>query len=292
MIRSVDLARLFAALILAATASACAQETIVHQITENEAIRVLNLLSKEGVEASKVKDTESRELAFNIVVAKEDEQRANDILVRHNLPEPKRESTADLFREGGMIPTSEQERAKREVGVAGDIMNSLRRVPRVVDASALVSIPEDNPLRDVNEAKPKPKASVIVAYLPDEKNLPPIAVEDVQRFVQAALPELRSTEVSVQMIPMGKLMNGAMAAGEPLDGGAPPAAMLANACEKARVIGIDVCSDHRKKLLNSLLGVVVVALVLSTMSVVAVLRALRYRKDLTRLTAQVAQLKR
>lgn len=268
--------------------SGCAKEVVVHEQTEADANRILYLLSLEGIDALKIKDAESREVRFNIQVAKEDEVRTLGVLHKHNLPEEKKDGTSELFKEGGLIPTSAAERAKREVGVAGDIVNSLRSIPRIVSASALVSIPEDNPLRDVNEAKPKPKASVLVSYLPDEKNNPPLGVEDVQRFIQASLPELRSSEVSVQLIATGERMaaSAASAAGD-----AAGAVLSANACEKVRVIGIDVCNGHQGRLRNSLIGVVVVAGLLAGMVVLSVLRALRYRKDLTRLTAQVAQLK-
>lgn len=279
--------RLALAIIPVLALSGCAKEIVVHEQTEADANRILYLLSVEGIDALKIKDAESREVRFNIQVAKEDEVRTLGVLHKHNLPEEKKDGTSELFKEGGLIPTSAAERAKREVGVAGDIVNSLRSIPRIVSASALVSIPEDNPLRDVNEAKPKPKASVLVSYLPDEKNNPPLGVEDVQRFIQASLPELRSSEVSVQLIATGERMASAASAA----GDAAGAVLGANACEKVRVIGIDVCNGHQGRLRNSLIGVVVVAGLLAGMVVLSVLRALRYRKDLTRLTAQVAQLK-
>ena len=283
-------------LVLVGLASACAQETIAHQQNERSANRIIVLLSQSGIDSEKVRDLDSREIAFNITVPVEFKGSALEILERYNLPETRRDGTGDIFKEGGMIPTNTQERAKREVGVAGDIMNALRRVPRVVEASALVSIPEDNPLRDVNEAKPKPKASVIISYLPDGDNRPPLGVEDVQRFVQASLPELKTVEVSVQMIPsrrgaaMGSITNGSPTAGT-VDGGTPAVAM-ANGCERERVMGIDVCAEHKKRLINSIIIVIALAGALSGMAVVAVFRALRYRKDLTRLTAQVQQLRK
>jgi type III secretory pathway lipoprotein EscJ len=169
--------------------------------------------------------------------------------------------------------------------VSGDIINGLRRIEGVVEVSALVSIPQDNPLRDVNEAKPRPKASVIVTYLPSRDNAPPVNVANIQSFVQAALPELKSTEVSVQMIPVSGA-NASSAAG----GGA--AGAVVNGCENQKVIGIDVCSHHRNKLINAMFVVVTMAALLAGLVILSVLRALRYRKDLTRLTAQVAQIRK
>ena len=173
-------------------------------------------------------------------------------------------------------------------------MNALRKVPRVIDVQAAVSIPEDNPLRDVNEARPRPKASVIVIYDPDESDAPPMKSNEFQQFVQAKLPELRSSEVSVQLVrsPSAiKRANGAAAAG------GDPSVLgqvfdSTRACEKESVIGIVVCKGNRKKVINIVLGAVIVAGLLAGLAVVAVLRAMRYRKDLTRLTAQFQQVRK
>jgi len=272
--------------------TACAQEIVAHLQEERDANRMLVLLGRDGVEAEKMRDEKSRELRFNVLVAKADKQSALTVLERYNLPDQKKDGTSEMFKEGGMIPTATQERAKREVGVKGDIENGLMKLDRVIEVGALVSIPEDDPLRDVNEARPKPKASVLVTYLPDADNRPPITVEDVQRFVQASLPELKSTEVAVQLIPQrgGK---GLMAtSGASADPSAPAAAIPTNGCEREMVVGIDLCVGQKKKLINGIIVFTVIASVLSVMAVVAVLRALRYRKDLTRLTQQVAQIRR
>ena len=271
-------------IVLFAVFAGCAQETVAHQQVERNANRILVLLGNAGITAEKLKDEDSRDLKFNVVVPRDESQTALSILERYNLPEAPLEGTSAMFKEGGMIPTNTQERAKREVGVSGDIVNGLRRIDRVVDVSALVSIPEDNPLRDVNEAKPKPKASVIISYLPDSDNSPPVTVANIQSFVQAALPEMKSAEVSVQMIPVTP--TGAVA------GASGTAAGVINGCENQKVIGIDVCSHHRNKLINAMFVVITMAALLAGLVILSVLKAMRYRKDLTRLTAQVAQIRK
>ena len=272
-------------IVFLALLAGCAQETIAHQQVERNANRILVLLGQVGITAEKTRDEDSRDLRFNVTVPKAEAQPSLAILERFNLPETVLEGTSAMFKDGGMIPTNTQERAKREVGVSGDIINGLRRIEGVVEVSALVSIPQDNPLRDVNEAKPRPKASVIVTYLPSRDNAPPVNVANIQSFVQAALPELKSTEVSVQMIPVSGA-NAPSAAG----GGA--AGAVVNGCENQKVIGIDVCSHHRNKLINAMFVVVTMAALLAGLVILSVLRALRYRKDLTRLTAQVAQIRK
>ncbi|MBK8012753.1 MAG: hypothetical protein IPK13_15485 [Deltaproteobacteria bacterium] len=272
----------------------CAEEIVAHQQVEREANRIVFLLRTEGgiAEANKVRDLEARELRFNVVVPADRSGDALRLLEAKNLPEERMADTQRVFEEGSMIPTNQQERAKREVGVQGDIVNELRKVPRVVEVSAVVSIPEDDPLRDINEARPRPEAAIIVQYQPDKSGKPPLSVEELQAFVQARLPEMRGNEVSVLLVPTQEAIadgqGGAARAG--LGAGGP----LLNpdrACEKSRVIGIEVCEGNGRKVLNVIVGAVIVAGILAAMAIFAVLRAMRYRKDLTRLTAQFERVK-
>lgn len=267
-------------------ASACAQESIAHQQTERDANLIVRILLDNGIEATKLKDEESRELAFNILVPEPEKHRALSILHEHNLPKEMATETKDLL-EGGMIPTPEQQLMKRTVALRGDIINALRDLPRVVDVKVVASIPRENPLRDPNEEPPRPKVSVIIVYQPDDAGAPPLTQEDVQRFAFAAVPEIKSAEVSVMLTPNtpaatnGKSGNGS---GKSM---APPNPRTF--CKKESVIGMTVCEGNKKKVVNLLLGAIIVAGVLAGMAVIAVLRAMRYRKDLTRLTAQFQQ---
>lgn len=273
----------------------CAEETIAHLQKERQANRILVLLERSGIEATKIQDAKSRDLRFNIMVAANDGPTALSILEKYNLPETTRDGTAESFGAGGMIPTAEQERAKRIVGVEGDIVNSLRKVPRVVSVEAAVSIPEDDPLRPETVERPRPKASVIVVYIRDGSGAPPVSAEEVQRHVQAKLPEMKSSEVNVLLLPSDE----GMAQASPIDGEDGGMAMAASAIdpevgcvERERVLGIDVCKGERTKVFNWIIGAVVLSGVMAVLAVVSVLRAFRYRRDLTRLTAQFQQVGR
>jgi type III secretion system YscJ/HrcJ family lipoprotein len=275
-------------LLLFVFGAACAKETIAHEQVEVDANLILVLLNREGgIEADKVKDEDSRELRFNVMVQKSQSVQALAVLHKYNLPKTPAADSEAMFREGGMIPTPEQQRAKREVGIRGDIINSLRSVPRIVDVKAVVTLPEDNPLRDVNEAKPKPKASVILLYLEDADGKPPLTVEDVQRYVQASLPELKSVEVSVNMFPADNPAAKGAAGGA----GVPMIDPMKGCMEKDIIIGIEVCAGSKRRVINLMFGSAGIAVVLSGFVIFAVLRAMRYRKDLTRLTAQFQNVK-
>jgi type III secretion system YscJ/HrcJ family lipoprotein len=289
------LKRWVSALLIGVICSGCAKETIAHLQEERAANRIKVLLLEQGIPVEKIRDEKSRELRFNVVVSEPNAGVALSILEKHNLPVTSAMGTAAIFQEGGIIPTNTQERAKREAGVEGDIENKLRGIPRVIYVAADVSIPEDNPLRDVNEAKPRPKAAVILGFQPDGDNRPPITSEDIQRYVQASLPELKSAEVSVLMTPWKptERIGGLNAVAAANDGGQVAAVSMGdNACKKARVLGIDVCAAAKKSLITGIIIAIATAGLLSGMAVIAVLRAMRYRKDLHTLTAQVAQLRR
>ena len=285
MVRTLAVVRPFAVskLCVLVLLSGCAQEIIAHQQEERDANHILVLLREAGLEPRKEQDTASRELRFNVLVPPGEAGQALGILESHNLPKTARADTERMFSEGGMIPTTEQERAKRVVGVEGDIVNALRELPRVVSVQAAVSIPEIDPLRDINEEAPKPKASVIVVYRPNSTNAPPLTPEDVQKFVQAKLPELRSAGVSVLLIPSIQTDRGPGVNGV---AGSPPIDPSRGCIDKERVLSIDVCRGNRHKIIRLVLVAGIVAALLAALSVVAVLRAMRYRKDLTRLTAQ------
>lgn len=271
-------------LALALTGTACAQETIAHQQPERDANKIQRILKDRGIDATKIRDEESRELAFNILVAGDEVHTALQILSEFNLPDTRATESADLL-EGGMIPTPEQQLLKKQVAIRGDIINALRDLPRVVDVKVVVSIPVDNPLRDPTAEPPRPKVSVIVVYQPDKAGAPPFTQEDVQRFAYAAVPDIKSAEVSVMLTPqsVGEAL--------PMDSKKGPQAVVnpQTHCKKESVIGITLCEGNKKKVINLLLGAIVVAGILAGMAVIAVLRAMRYRKDLTRLTAQFQQ---
>lgn len=271
--------------------AACAQETIAHKQNERNANKIVGLLMGSGIAAEKVKDEESRELAFNITVAAEDKLPALRLLEDHNLPETPKDDTAKMVADSGMIPTSEQERSKREVGIMGDLSNALRKIPDVTDAQVSVTLPEDNPLRDINEEPPRPKAAVILQYrVNGNGGAPPITAEDVQKFVQARLPKIKSNEVHVTMIP-NKVLAGGTGHG-PGKTAAPIIDPGIGCQKKERVLNIDVCEGNKRKVVNIIIGAVIVAGLLAGMAVIAVLRAMRYRKDLTRLTAQFERVRK
>lgn len=80
--------------------------------------------------------------------------------------------------------------------LGGEVSNALNQIDGVLEARAIVMIPENNDLTQP-ENKPMPSASVFIKFRPNTKNQPPIAREDVQKFVSTAVPELKPDAVTV-----------------------------------------------------------------------------------------------
>ena len=72
-----------------------------------------------------------------------------------------------------MVPTATQERASFLCALGGDVANALNRVDGVLDARAVVMIPEANDLAS-EDKKPLPTASIFIKYRPTAEGRPPL----------------------------------------------------------------------------------------------------------------------
>ncbi|MBI3180190.1 MAG: hypothetical protein HYZ27_11040 [Deltaproteobacteria bacterium] len=122
---------------------------------------------------------------------------------------------------------------------------------------------------------------MIIVYKPVGDNEVPIPVDAVQNFVQSSLPALKRTDVTVHMMPKLNGRRGSLKAD-----GTPGTMVPGTGCEPTGFIGVEVCVTSKGKLRNLIFGSVVFSFLIAGLAVVMTLRAMRYRKDLTRLTAQ------
>jgi type III secretion system YscJ/HrcJ family lipoprotein len=260
-------------ILLALFAAGCKYKTIAHNQDERAANRISRVLYAEGaIVTDKVQVERSNPPTFNVVAAANDMQRALEILERLNLPAEKRPDTCSLLADASLVPTPEQSRAKRICGISGDISNKLLRLDRIIDASVLVSVPEDSPLADPTEPRQRPSVSIIAGYLADASGEPPIAEEDIVRFAAAAVPGLAIKDISVKLVPA------------PV---APSDTLAANTCIKTELAGSLICAQHRNRIAGVFLIGAAISGIFAALAVFAALRALQYRRDLTRLTAQL-----
>lgn len=263
------------ALFSLALISGCARETVAHGQDERSANRIVGLLyAAAAINADAIIREKSNPPAFDVSVSQSDHQRALAVLKKFNLPAEKHDDTcALLIRSTELIPTPERQLSKMTCGISGDITNKLRAIDGVVDASVLLSIPAKSFELDPTIERPRPRVAVIVTYLPNAGNKSPISRDEVTSFAAAAVPELQRKDVDVTMI-------------EATDEWAH--LPMAGTCVKTEIFGVAICAEDRSRLASLVLTAICVSGVFAALMLFAVLRALRYRKELTRLTSAAA----
>ncbi|AKF80750.1 type III secretion protein J [Myxococcus fulvus] len=170
-----------------------------HDLSEADANEIYVLLSKNGINAKKEKEEGGNEVRFMITVPKTDAAEAAELLKLNSLPRPV-EKGLSHFAKGSMVPTATEERAMLLKAMGGEVSNALNQIDGVLEARAIVSVPENNDLTQP-ENKPMPSASVFIKFRPGAEGKPPIDVSAVKSFVATAVPEMKPDAVTVLMTP-------------------------------------------------------------------------------------------
>lgn len=187
--------RSLALALLVFSVSACGEDEIVHELSEREANAILVVLDSRDISARKEKE-EGRVVTWKIVVPSKSGSDARKLLVDFDLPKPKSNRMADVFAEGGMIPTQSEEKAKMLVSIQGEVEQKLRLIPGVLDVHAQVVIPDKEAVRDIKKEPPGPMASVVIVYQPIDGKMP-FLTEDVQKAVAASVEGMKYDDVTV-----------------------------------------------------------------------------------------------
>lgn len=182
------------AVLLALVVGTGCKFNLQQDLTEQEANEIYVLLKKNGIDPAKQKQPGDKPL-YEIIVPANDAARAAELLRLNSLPRAV-EKGLSHFDKGSMVPTATEERAMLLKALSGEVSNALNKVDGVLEARAIVMIPETNDLTQP-ENKPLPSASVFVKYRPGPKGEPPLKREEVQQFVATSVPELRPESVTV-----------------------------------------------------------------------------------------------
>jgi type III secretion protein J len=179
--------------------SGCSVE-LQHDLAEDDANEIYVLLTNHGVNATKVKE-EGDEPRYVISVPKPDVTYSATLLKDASLPRPRADGLAVFKKMKGMIPTQTEERAMFVEALGGEVSNTLNRIPGVLEAKAIVMIPENNDLAQPDK-KPLPSASVLIKWTVEEKgkDTPPITAAEVREFTAMAVPELKKENVQVLFV--------------------------------------------------------------------------------------------
>jgi len=173
----------------------CSEVPIYQDLTENEANEILVTLQDRGIVAEKKLSEKSQQVTWTVQVSKKDAAPARKILVENNLPH-KRQTGSEICGKEVMIPTPEQEKCKRIFVKKGDIINSLERIPGVIDADLVLNIPDVNEFAAESQPSKRPSASVAIRVRKTPEGLD-LTEPKLQRFVSNAVENMDPRDVSV-----------------------------------------------------------------------------------------------
>jgi len=168
-----------------------------HQLTEMDADKILVLLDKNGIIASKEQQVEGQDVTWTLMVAQSDVSRARRLLVENNLPQRLELGLSGVYSEKGLIPTPEEQRARFLLALKGEIINALRKIPGIHEVGVVLNIPRERDIGMGDSELARPSASVVLRVGGPETLHAGLTEEKIRRFVANAIPELEPNNVIV-----------------------------------------------------------------------------------------------
>jgi type III secretion protein J len=182
----------------AVLATACATD-IAHDVSEEQANRIVVTLHEHAIGAAKegLGGTGPDGAGFVVQVAPDDVARALTVLRAADLPRKTEPGLAEVFGEGGLVPTATEERARYAAALSGELSRSLEEIDGVVDARVHIAIPNAQNYA-LDDEPPRPRGSVLIKHRPGE---PPARAKAIQELVAGAVERMRGEDVAVVQVP-------------------------------------------------------------------------------------------
>jgi type III secretion protein J len=263
-------------LLLILTLTACGQENLYQDLTERDANEMLVVLYQHGVDASKIRDQKAQDVSYRIAVSKEKVQESQKILVDNNLPRRTQLGFSGICKEKGLIPTPEEEKCRKLLALKGEIINSLERVPGVIEADVVLNIPEVSEFNTESQVGKKPTASAVLKVRKDDAGYE-VTEARMQRFISNSVENLDPRDVSViisYVIPPQKVLEGGPAAVVAAQGEVPAGVKLAS------IAGLSLEEDSVQKFKIYAIGMLVILIGVSAALIVNVFKLTRLRQEL------------
>ncbi|MBL7685118.1 MAG: hypothetical protein JNK65_03670 [Deltaproteobacteria bacterium] len=179
------------------TVVACNEMPIYHDLTESDANEILVALHDRGIEASKIKEEKSQQVSWSIVVSQKDSTLAQKVLIENKLPKQKQLGFSGICKEKGLIPTPEEEKCRKILALKGEIINSLEKIPGVIDADVVLNIPEISEFATESQPTKKPTASAVIRLRKSALESSDLNEAKLQRFISNTVENLDPRDVSV-----------------------------------------------------------------------------------------------
>jgi len=271
--------------------SSCGRIELYQNLSEEEANEILVLLSENGIRPTKKKVVVQNETSYAIEVREADMVKARSLLVQHNLPRRKELGLTGVYKEKGLIPTPDEQKARFLLALKGEIINSLRRIPQVIDADVVLNVPARNEFAGPEEQKlQRPTASVVVKIKPETVGTDSVTEPRIQQFVANAVEGMNPRDVTVIIsylqTPDQPLKPGDVKTLPTRAPGLPPPAAVQSGKAPAvahEVMGLKVDEESKGRLKAYMLVFFVLLIVLSSALIIMIVQGSRMRRTLAAL---------
>ncbi len=283
-------------LLLFVTVVGCSGVELYQNLSEEDANEILVLLAENGVKATKKKTISQNEASYSIEVSDGEMVRARSLLVKHNLPRRKELGLTGVYKEKGLIPTPDEQKARYILALKGEIINSLERIPHIIDADVVLNVPQKDEFASAEAQKrQRPTASIVLRVKSVAHGEDILPEPKIQQFVANAVEGLNPRDVSVIVSYISIDGGGRSGPSEiPFAGsfgrekirapGLPPKGLKTPKPEtKDELIGLNLDAESKKRLKLYLLSFFLILVVLSVSLIIVIIQGSRMRRTLNAL---------
>jgi type III secretion system YscJ/HrcJ family lipoprotein len=273
---------------MASMITACNRIELYGNLGEEDANEILVLLQDTDVRAQKKKDVRQNEVFYSIIVSSDDVSKARTLLVQHNLPRRKQLGLTGVYKEKGLIPTPDEQKARFLLAIKGEIINSLSRIPDIIDSDVVLNVPSVDEFADPETRKMKrPTASVVIKAKQAAVVNQTVTEAKVQQFVANAVESLNPRDVTVIIsylpTPKPSVRPGDVVSLPKPTPSTVPGVSAPIPDTSHTLIGLALDADSKARLKVYLLVFFVILMVLSAALILAILQGIRMRRKVQEL---------
>lgn len=181
--------------------SACHEQPLLHNLTEQQANDVVAVLQAHDVSVTK---EDQGKTGFAVDVGQTDFPAAVDLLHKYNLPPSPRVEIDKLFPADALVASPQAEQARLLSGIEQRIEQSLASMNDVVTAKVQLSYPLSASLD--GKTDPAMHAAVLLTYRNDANT--DMLVSEVKRFIKNSFSNIEYDNISVILHPQSDLYRG------------------------------------------------------------------------------------
>jgi len=264
----------------------CGRIELYQNLSEEDANEMLVLLSENDIKTVKKQVVRQNEIFYSIQVSEADMVQARSLLLQHNLPRRKELGLTGVYKEKGLIPTPDEQKARYMLALKGEIINSLRRIPQVVDADVVLNVPTKDEFASAQQQEEqKPTASAVIRVKPDAAGLSSVTEAKMQQFIANSVEGMNPRDVTVvisYLIVPSKGKSGDVLT-MPSETLAPEAAQVPEVAVEHELIGLKMDAESKDKLKVYVLLFFLVLMILAVALIVVIVQGARMRRTLSAL---------